>query len=152
MRPYELAAFVAVAVLLIFAVSFIFAKGERKKATLTDQDGKKIVLDVEIADNPVTRAKGLMGRTMLGDKEGMLFVFSKPDRYGFWMFNTTIPLDAIHISENGSVVDVIGMAPCKSASCPIYKSEKTAKYVLEVNKGFAKKYGIAAGKSQFSVN
>lgn len=38
--------------------------------------GKK--LQVEIADTPESLAKGLMGRTSLGDGEGMLFVYEQP--------------------------------------------------------------------------
>lgn len=36
-------------------------------------------LKLEIANTPSTRATGLMYRTKLGEDEGMLFVFPRPD-------------------------------------------------------------------------
>ena len=55
-----------------------------------------------------------------------------------------IALDMIFIDKNKTVVDVTTMQPCRSLFCESYKS-KPAKYVLEVNAGFAGKYGIRIG-------
>jgi uncharacterized membrane protein (UPF0127 family) len=100
-----------------------------------------------VAGNPITRMKGLMGRDSLGADEGMLFIFDTPGMYAFWMLNTTIPLDAIFIAQNGSVVDIIQMAPCgiNPLNCPQYAPKAPALYVLEVNQGFAASHGIVIG-------
>ena len=91
------------AILLILIFYFVTAKGEKKKIQMINSEGKKISVNVEIADNITTRAKGLMGRSSLGKNEGMLFLFENEATHSFWMLNTTIPLDAIHFSENGTV-------------------------------------------------
>ncbi|MCI0559378.1 MAG: DUF192 domain-containing protein, partial [Nitrososphaera sp.] len=120
---------------------------------LINSEGNEIAVYAEIANNTVTRAKGLMGRTSLAENEGMLFIFDKPAYYGFWMLNTTIPLDAIHIAENGTVVDVIKMQPCglNVTKCPTYPPREKSKYVLEVNQGFSEKNKITIGKSRMMI-
>lgn len=145
MRPEWIAIILVVAVILIFL--FITAKGEKKRITLINPENERIEMDVEVADNFTMRAKGLMGRSSLGEYEGMLFVFNKSGIYPFWMLNTTIPLDAIYISEEGEVVDVIEMEPCglNITRCRIYTPKAEALYVLEVNQGFSKKHSVEIG-------
>lgn len=140
----------AAALALLVLLYFILARGPVRKVTFVNASGSEVSVSAEVADNPFTRTKGLMGRSSLGEDEGMLFVFDKPGIHSFWMLNTTIQLDAIHISENGTVVDVIQMEPCglNVMNCPSYKPAKPAKYVLEVNKGFAKRHNLAIGKSR----
>lgn len=153
MRPYEISALIAVIILVILVIYFVTAKGERKRLVLVNSDGKRIEVYAEIADSAVTRAKGLMGRSSLPGNEGMLFVFDKSGRYGFWMLNTTIPLDAIHVAENGTVVDVIQMEPCglNITDCPVYNPKAPSRYVLEMNQGFAEKNGIVPGNSSLII-
>ena len=132
------------AILLILIFYFVTAKGEKKKIQMINSEGKKISVNVEIADNITTRAKGLMGRSSLGKNEGMLFLFENEATHSFWMLNTTIPLDAIHFSENGTVVDIIQMDPCKIV-CKSYLPTAKSKYVLEVNQNFSKENKIKVG-------
>jgi len=117
---------------------------EKKTITIVNADGKEIKINVEIAADPFKQARGLMFRDKLGENEGMLFVFNKPAKYGFWMVNTTIPLDAIFFDENKRVVDIIKMEPCRTMAdyCKVYAPKAEAKYVLEVNQGFAEKNKI----------
>ncbi len=146
---YQIAALVAVAVLLVIAAAFVAAKGEKKRIVLVNSEGSRVAVEVEVANDSATRAKGLMGRDSLGESEGMLFIFGKPAAYSFWMFNTTIPLDAIFFSEDGRVADVIRMEPCglNMLRCRTYVPRAKAKYVLEVNSGFSERNRIAIGNS-----
>jgi uncharacterized membrane protein (UPF0127 family) len=139
--------FFLVAFLLVFAFYFISARGRRTSITITTEAKKKVSIEVELADNGILMAKGLMGRAKLGENEGMLFVFGKSGKYGFWMFNTNLELEAIHFSEDGTVVDVISMKPNTTEK---YYPSSDSKYVLEVLKGFSEKNGIKIGKSMLS--
>ncbi len=104
----------------------------------------KATLDVEVADNFLSRAVGLMGRKSLGKDNGMLFVFDRPGFHSLWMFNTSIPLEAICFSEEGIVVDIIQLKPYDlGTKCPKSKT----KYILEVNQGFSKRRNIRIRKT-----
>ena len=102
-------------------------------------------IKAEVADSPGEMQRGLMFRSFLGEGQGMLFVFPDEAYRSFWMKNTKIPLDILFISANLTVVDIQAMEPCLADPCPNYPSRAPAKYALEVNKGFAERYGIRAG-------
>ena len=154
MRTNEVAVIAVAAILIILIFFFITAKGEKKRITLINADGARFPIDVEVANNSLTRAKGLMGRSSLGESEGMLFIFDKSGIYPFWMLNTTIPLDAIHIADDGSIVDIIEMEPCglNITRCRLYTPKAEARYVLEVNQGFSRKHKIAPETSRSELS
>lgn len=102
--------------------------------------------EVEIADTPSERERGLMNREDLGENSGMFFIFDSEGEYSFWMKNTLIPLDLIWISENLEVVDVKTAEPCAPEFCDIYTPKGSAKYVLEINAGEAERFGITTGE------
>jgi uncharacterized membrane protein (UPF0127 family) len=114
---------------------------------------------VEVADNTPKQMEGLMYRTELCEKCGMLFVFQDEQDRGFWMKNTYLPLDMIFINANGQVSNILQAEPdptpkeasaeekkIKQDSLPVYKSEGKVKYVLETNKGWAQKNGLDKGE------
>jgi uncharacterized membrane protein (UPF0127 family) len=102
-------------------------------------------LSVEVADTPAERGRGLSGREMLPENSGMLFVFDTPGRHGFWMYGMKFPLDIIWIDERLRVVYFVENAqPCVNI-CETYEPPADALYVLEVNAGFVKKYGLKVG-------
>jgi uncharacterized membrane protein (UPF0127 family) len=102
-------------------------------------------LSVEVADTPAERGRGLSGREMLPENGGMLFVFDTPGRHGFWMYGMKFPLDIIWIDERLRVVYFVENAqPCVNI-CETYEPPADALYVLEVNAGFVKKYGLKVG-------
>ncbi|MFH1393733.1 MAG: DUF192 domain-containing protein [Candidatus Micrarchaeota archaeon] len=138
--------FVFVAIVLI--VYFQFSGNKREQMIIVNSEGSEVIVNVEIADTQLKKMRGLMFRESMPENDGMLFVFGSPGTYSFWMVNTSIPLDAIYFSSDGQVVDVISMEPCGAFKCPTYAPKAQAQYVLEVNRGFAEKHGIAAGKSR----
>ncbi|MCW7489312.1 DUF192 domain-containing protein [Leptospira meyeri] len=98
------------------------------------------VLKLEIANNPSTRATGLMYRTKLGEDEGMLFVFPRPDYLSFWMKNTLIPLSIGYFSEDMRLLESFDMKPNQTEE--VYNARKPAMYALEVNQGWFAKHKI----------
>lgn len=98
---------------------------------------------VEVADDPAERARGLMHRESLPASRGMLFVYDRPQRMSFWMRNTLIPLDIIFLDSSGRVIRVHENARPRDET-PI-PSGGIARYVLEINGGFARRLGIDVG-------
>jgi len=133
-------------IFIIFSLFFIilYLKGLVVKENQVCFKGKCI--DVEIAQTMQERMRGLQGREVLPEDAGMFFVFPKSARHSFWMKDTLIPLDIIWIDDNQEVVHIQHSAvPCKEDPCSVYIPGKKALYVLEVNEGGARKYGIEVG-------
>jgi uncharacterized membrane protein (UPF0127 family) len=98
---------------------------------------------VEVADDPASRARGLMFRESLARSAGMLFLFPEPGPQRFWMRNTRIPLDMIFIDPAGRVVHVHAHAK-PGDETPISGGDGVLA-VLEINGGLAARLGIAPG-------
>jgi len=86
-----------------------------------------------------------MNREYLSQDAGMLFVFDTLTTHTFRMKNTLIPLDAIWLDKNMSVVDTATMQPCVQDPCQRYTPRSEALYVLEINAGLAQEYDISVG-------
>jgi len=92
-------------------------------------------IKVEVPESPEKIAQGLMFRENLCDSCGMLFIFEEEKIWPFWMKNTKIPLNIIHINKDFEIVDVIYAVPCEENPCPNYVPKDKSLYVLEVNGG-----------------
>jgi len=98
---------------------------------------------VELALTADQRARGLMWRDRLDRDAGMLFVFPSTGDLAFWMKNTPLPLDILFIDANGHVVSVAeNTTPYSETSIP---ARAPARYVLEVNAGYAREHGVEPG-------
>jgi uncharacterized membrane protein (UPF0127 family) len=103
-------------------------------------------LSVMVADNPVSRAKGLSRRTTLSENEGMLFVFDSPTRPGFWMKDMNFPIDIIWINDENRIVGVEKNASPASYPQSFYPSSDV-RSVLEVTAGFFDNHSLKVGDS-----
>jgi len=112
------------------------------------------VIQAEIADTPQKRATGLMYRDHLKKDHGMLFIFSEPQAWTFWMKNTKIPLDLIWMDGKKRVIYIERNVPiCTRTddSCPQYRPNDDAVFVLEIAGGTVDGYKIEKGsKLQFA--
>jgi uncharacterized protein len=101
-------------------------------------------LKLEIADTSAERVQGLSGRSSLPQDTGLLFVFDKPEMWGFWMKDMNFSIDIIWLDESYTVVGLKENATPESYP-QTFKSEKPALYVLETNTGFIKTHRIKLG-------
>ncbi len=132
---------------LAFAVN-----GEKSLPRTTVTIPPDIKIEAELAYTDETRMKGLMFRDSLAAEAGMLFIFPYMDRHSFWMKNTLISLDIIWLNERKEIVYFTTAVPCTSDPCTSYVPMQKAKYVLEVNEGFAKKHGLKIGiRLEFTI-
>ena len=97
-------------------------------SVLTKNDGTVIASRLEIADKPLKRMKGLLGRTSLAPDEGMLF---RPAG-AIHMFFMRIPLDVVFCDAELRVVKVVrDLQPWRTAGA------KNARVTIELGVGGA---------------
>ena len=138
---------IAAIVIVLFVVSTFLVYNQQNKiietTTIIFADGTKIT--AEIADDDAEQESGLSNRDGLGTNEGMLFVFPYEDHWGFWMKDMHFPIDMIWTDSNGKIVHIQKNAqPCEEG-CDTYVPIAAAKYVIEVNLGFANKHNLKIG-------
>lgn len=98
---------------------------------------------VEVARTPQEQERGLMFRTALPARGGMIFPM-RPSRFAsFWMKNTLIPLDIVFIREDGHIARIAANAVPEKLDT-IDSGEPVAA-VLEIIGGGAAAAGIAEG-------
>ncbi len=103
-------------------------------------------LTVEVVNTTSSVEKGLGGRQEIGS-DGMLFVFPKKARYGFWMLNMKFDIDIIWIS-NGKVVRITPMTdPPGDSPGPSYYPPQPVEMVLEVPGGMTTNWQLQVGDS-----
>lgn len=97
-------------------------------------------LVIEIAAGDSARQRGLMERTSLPARGGMLFLDDEEKVQTFWMRNTPLPLDLLFIDADSQIVSISKRA--RPFTDQIISSEDSAMYVLEVNAGFTDRHNI----------
>jgi uncharacterized protein len=138
-------------ILSTFIGSAVSAK-EDKLPTTTIIINPDLKIEAELAYTDETRMKGLMYRESLPEDAGMLFIFPYMDQHSFWMKNTLIPLDIIWLNDRKEIVYFATAQPCTEDPCASYAPIQKAKYVLEVNEGFAKKHSLKMGiRLEFTI-
>jgi uncharacterized membrane protein (UPF0127 family) len=129
-----------VACLLATAARAVFGAGESLPTAALTINGHKLV--AELATTPEQQATGLMHRFSLQPDHGMLFVFDRVERRSFWMKNTFIPLSIAFIANDGSIVNILDMAPHDESG---HWSKGPVRYALEMRKGWFAERSIGPG-------
>jgi len=122
-----------------------FWKSEYGKGTVVIGENR---FRVDIADDPLKRARGLSGRDALSPDEGMLFTFNSSMTRIFWMQGMQIPIDILWIDGRqvvGIEERVLPEPGVSSARLKRYHSPAPVQYVLEIAAGRAYELGIKAG-------
>ena len=104
-----------------------------------------VKIDLEVADTPQARQRGLMFRDRL-PHDGILFVFQETAPHRFWMKNCKFPIDIIWLDPKNVITDISeNVPPCLADPCPTYGPARSSLYVLEVAAGFSKKEHLSPG-------
>ena len=99
-------------------------------------------IEAEVASSNAERATGLMNRPSMPIHRGMLFVFPEAGVQCFWMKNTLIPLSIAFLDDAGRIVQIADMQP---QSLDNHCSSKPVRFALEMNAGWFRSRGLAAG-------
>jgi uncharacterized membrane protein (UPF0127 family) len=106
------------------------------------------VIKTEFVYDTAGALRGMQFRNSIAPDRGMLYAHRIPGKYGYWMYQTLIPLDMIWMDPKNKVVEIVENAPpCKTpaSQCPHYGGNEVAQYVLELGAGMVKKYGVKVG-------
>ena len=95
---------------------------------------------IEIAEGDSARARGLMERTSLPSRGGMLFLDHEARIQTFWMKNTLLPLDIMFIGADSQIVNIAKRT--RPLTEDRVSSTAPAQFVLEVKAGFTDTFGI----------
>ena len=115
---------------------------KRETLVITTSQGKTEI-STEIALTLAQQELGLMFRTSIGDNEGMLFIYNKPQAITMWMHNTYLPLDMVFLNRDGTVSHI--KADAQPLSDNIISSGGAASAVLELKAGTAQRIGLRTG-------
>ena len=86
---------------------------------------------------------GMMFRKTMGENEGMIFVFQRPNSRGFWMKNCPVPMSAAYIDPQGRINEIVKLEPHNTNS--VKSRSIQIQYVLEAPRGWFKKHGLGPG-------
>jgi uncharacterized membrane protein (UPF0127 family) len=138
---------------LVFAIGLVplaaMAQGgsspdsEPRRALEIVTKTQRQTFEVEVASTREQRARGLMFRKAIPERDGMLFDFGRDQEIRMWMKDTLIPLDMIFIESDGRILRIEQNA--EPESLRLISSGGPARLVLEVKAGTAKRFGISAG-------
>lgn len=122
----------------------------RSDAVVFQTDRGPVSVSVEIADDEVERARGLMHRRQLADGTGMLFIYDEPRPVSFWMRNTYIPLDLVFLDRTGVIRHIHPNAiPLDETPIPGAAPgdpDPDRQMILEVGGGQASRLGLTVGQ------
>lgn len=100
-------------------------------------------ITAELAITEVQIMTGMMFRKEMAESEGMLFVFSQPQRTSFYMKNTYVPLSCAYIDTEGVISEIHDLEPLNET--PVPAKTKNIQFVLEVKRGWFERNGIGVG-------
>jgi uncharacterized membrane protein (UPF0127 family) len=131
------------ALAVAFAVATTPACAAGGPRAVLESGGKSLVVQVELADTPAKRERGLMFRKELADGHGMLFLFDEEAEHTFWMKDTLIPLDLIFVDGAGRVTGIVARA--RPLTLEPRSGGGMSRVVLEVPGGWAAANGVKVG-------
>jgi len=134
---------VVVVLLLVLIISAAIISNKERSPQISIGDTK---FNIVVASTDQEKQIGLSDTEVLGENDGMLFVFDKADFYSFWMRNMKFPIDIIYL--NGDTVTTVIKNASPSANnenLVTYQPTKESDRVFEVNAGVADKYNIKEG-------
>lgn len=143
------------AILAVSSLANPLKAGDRLRAdtvelAVANQEGDTLTtVAAAVSETPLERYLGLSGTDRLDTGTGMWFVYSKADTRTFVMRNMSYPLDIVFVRQGGRISNIIS-APVESR--PLTRHRGWGRWVLEVNRGWARRHHVSVGDSIIAVN
>jgi uncharacterized membrane protein (UPF0127 family) len=114
--------------------------------------GRAVTVRLEVAADPASRARGLMGRRQVPRGSGMVFLYPADVTEAYWMKNTLVPLSIAFVAADGRVVSVAEMTPCAADPCPSWAPAGPYRYAVELAAGAFAAAGVGQGAKVVPVD
>jgi len=136
---------IIIIVLGLFAITVLMAFSDiMKDAMWPSVKINDTIIYTERASSITEQERGLGGRDVLPENNGMLFVYDEPEIRSFWMKDMLFPIDIIWIDGDKKITGVTkNITP--DTFPQKFSSKVPVQYVLEVNAGFSDDNNIKAG-------
>jgi uncharacterized membrane protein (UPF0127 family) len=132
---------VALILVIVAGVAMVLSLNSRKVVVTVGNQ----VVHARVADTDETRSKGLSGTSGLGEKDGMLFVFAVPGRWGMWMKDMKYSVDMLWMDSDKKVIyKAENVTP--DTFPKVFLPDKEALYVLELPAGFISRSTVSLGQ------
>jgi uncharacterized protein len=103
--------------------------------------GEYVATSTEFACNAFKQTLGLMFRKSIPGDYALVFVLNKSKKVSLHMLFVNFAIDAIFLDENKKIVKISQLRPWTG----VCSSETKVKYIIETDKGTAKKAGLKVG-------
>lgn len=116
---------------------------QKQPLTIVSRGGIRHEFAVELARTPREQQVGLMFRTAIPDKGGMLFIWPYPQESEMWMENCPVAEDMLFVDATGVIHSIAeNTVPQSLAHIP---SNGRVKATIELQGGITAKLGIRVG-------
>ncbi|MFB6121441.1 MAG: DUF192 domain-containing protein [Halobacteriaceae archaeon] len=116
--------------------------------TVVGENGTELgVVDTRIADTRSERITGLSDTDSLPKNTGMLFVHVRAGEQAYVMRDMDFPLDIVFVGANHTITAIheAPLPPPGTDEANLTRYRGTAKWVLEVNRGWTDRNGVTVG-------
>jgi uncharacterized membrane protein (UPF0127 family) len=115
----------------------------RGQLVLETRGPRCLLIETYIASSQEQRAQGLMFIESMAEFEGMYFGYGEPVGIAMWMKNTLLALDMLFIRQDLTIASIArNTIPMSTERI---ESQEAVIGVLELNAGFAQRWGAAVG-------
>jgi uncharacterized membrane protein (UPF0127 family) len=103
--------------------------------------GEYVATSTEFACSIYKQALGLMFRKNIPEDHALIFVMNKSKKVSLHMLFVAFAIDVLFLDENKRIVKICRLRPWTG----LCSSGTRVKYIIETNKGKAKKAGLKVG-------
>lgn len=104
------------------------------------------VIKVEIAVTQAEKQKGLSGRSVLPQGQGLLFLYKNSGQRNIWMKDMRFPIDIVWMDANKTVTKVNRNILPSTYPAEVFTAGESTQFILEMPAGGAAKAGILEGQ------
>lgn len=119
----------------------------RGQLVLETRGPRCLLIEIYIASTARQRAQGLMYIESMPEFEGMYFGYTEPVGIAMWMKNTPLALDMLFIRQDRTIARIARHTT--PLSTERIESQEAVIGVLELNAGFADRWGAETGTRVF---